>query len=121
MGQQLFVDELNLARKAADPRNPLTEIVVLCMTIECMLYCERENLWAYGGYQYNRPAVILEYTWPKLRGFIDILVSLIYTAHLDASGADKYWNLSGIWTELFLFRRRCELKDLALIDGYTEN
>lgn len=76
-GQQIFVDQLNQDRIRIDPSATLTEIVVLCMTEECMQCCQARRMFAYGGYRFNRPVEIREYTWPKLRGFIDILVSSI--------------------------------------------
>lgn len=71
-GQQLFVDQLNEELLLDEP---VTEIVVLCMTTECIDSCRRRRIYAYGGYVFSRPEAIQEYTWPKLQGFIDILVS----------------------------------------------
>lgn len=46
------------------------------MTEDCIKYCSKKSIYAYGGYEWTIPRLVLLYTWPKLQGFIDILVRL---------------------------------------------
>lgn len=84
-GQQLFIDEMNLERYGADRTARMTEIVVLCGSTDCIEYCAKKKIWAYGGYQYNKPEILLKFTWIKLKGLIDILVSPLRCRRADLS------------------------------------
>lgn len=84
--QQLFVDELNAARSLEKEKR--TEIVVLCIDRQCMNYCEKNRIYAWGGYEFNRPEALLKYTYPKLQGLVDILTTGRDVFFFDA---DVYW------------------------------
>lgn len=110
-GQQLFVDELNLARA----NTTRTEIVVLCGTQSCIDYCEEKRIWAYGGYRRGRPEIVLLYTWIKLKGLIDTLVRAPIPT-LISKMTDSGWALG--FGEGYLFFRRRRLLSRRSVSAY---
>lgn len=56
------------------PVRPRVEVVTLCMTEECIAFCEEMGWYGFGGYMWNKPAILLTYTWPKRTSHFSLLI-----------------------------------------------
>ncbi|BGP38689.1 hypothetical protein JCM10449v2_002624 [Rhodotorula kratochvilovae] len=67
-----FVEQLNAERRAKyGSRKPETRLVTLCLDEACVDECARRGMYAYGGFERERPEQILRATWPKLASLIE--------------------------------------------------
>ncbi|KAM0746302.1 hypothetical protein T439DRAFT_384308 [Meredithblackwellia eburnea MCA 4105] len=69
-----FVDQLNEERAVKFGRKARrTVVVALCLDESCVQLCDERKYYCWGGYEYTRPEQILQATWPKLAGMMEVL------------------------------------------------
>ncbi|GAA6050797.1 hypothetical protein JCM3770_001651 [Rhodotorula araucariae] len=67
-----FVQQLNDERRAKyGKRTRETRVITLCLDEACVDECARRGMYAYGGFERQRPEQILRATWPKLASLIE--------------------------------------------------